>query len=278
MSHSIAIELSYKPAVPSYGVRLQTEQIQEEVILAGAILRELSWQHYDLDLLDPEVSQWLTHNVPVTNPAYIDELLTSNIEQTAWRRVAPLPSKLNWPKARTFKKESGKLSRRPKSDGLDLIEWTALRRALKLVNSNIPFPNKYEECTAFLKQHWRNHKLIQKFFQHLGIQGSVEFMIEISLGPLGCAAGARYLGLALLALGGARKLTVPELYNLLARLTKALANPVVSNRASANLFLALTIGLGDKEEFIKPLTNQIAPQMPGDTITDSIKSFIYACE
>src|SRR5262249_1652398 len=137
--------------------------------------------------------------------------------------------------------------------------------ALKSLNADIPSPNKYNECTAFLKEHWRNHKQIQKFFHFLGVRGSVEFMVEISLGPLGCAAGARYLGLALFALSRARKLTTPDLNILLPQLSEALATPVVSNRARANLFLALSMGFGDIEEFIKPLIAPIAPQILAET-------------
>src|SRR5262249_800818 len=174
--------------------------------------------------------------------------------------------------------ENGMSSRPYKPTGSDLIGRAAHWRALTLVNSDIPSPNKYVECTAFLKEHWRNHKEVQKFFHVLGVRGSVEFMVEISLGPLGCAAGARYLGLALFALNSARKLTAMDLNNLLPQLSEVLATPVVSNRARANLFLALSIGFGDKGELIKPLTNLIAPQMLAETTADAIMSFIYANE
>src|SRR5262245_17361833 len=136
MSHTIAIELAYKPATPIHEARFQAEQIEEEVILVGAILRALSRQNYDLDLLDPDLNQWLRHKGLEINEAHIDELLTPDIEQTAWGRARSLLSKLNRRKAQTFKNENGKFSRWSELAGSDSIEQTAHWHALKIVNSD----------------------------------------------------------------------------------------------------------------------------------------------
>ncbi|HKX28821.1 MAG TPA: hypothetical protein VJ302_14080 [Blastocatellia bacterium] len=144
-------------------------------------------------------------------------------------------------------------------------------QAVQALKSDAPYFYKYERCAAFLKEYWNRPEDVQNFLRILGLRGTIDLMLELSLGPLGDSGGARYLGLALLALNGVGRLNARDLKNLLPPLSRALALPVVSNTARANLLLAFSLGFGDRAEFMVQLAAALGEDLYRQAIADSLR-------